>query len=1086
VEEERSRTTGFLAITWASWLAMFASGACLLGRQEKQRNYAYSKLSNSEANLSYFFDVTAGFFIVTDSTGKILKLNRNLLARLEYSAEELHGKHISILLPQEQGAASHGVISAMLEGQLDFCTIPMVAKSGKRVAVETSAVEGKWDGSRAMFIASRDITDLLRSEEKFAKAFECSPALMAISTIEDGKYLNVNQRFVDVLGYSYHEILGKTAKQIGLLQETSERENLFPGLKESGASTPVEVSVRTKSGDIRTGILTAQIVRVQGSEHLLSSFSDITDRKRAEEEAARKTALLNSMIAGMEEGVVFADKTGRIVEVNDFFCRLLRRKRSELLGRPIGEFHAGELMFKIQDHIDRYKNDTASPPITVQRAVGKLEVLLRTQPIFCDGSYDGVLLNVIDVTELVRSRQELEEINRQFEEAIDRANQLAVQAGVANMAKSEFLANMSHEIRTPMNGVIGMSGLLLDTSLTPEQRRYASIVRSSGESLLSLINDILDFSKIEARKLELETLDFDIREALEQASEMLAVRAQEKGLELTSLVAADIPAVLRGDPGRLRQIIVNLAGNSIKFTSKGEVKIRVSLESETEEAATLLFKVSDTGIGIPRDKINALFAPFVQVDSTTTRKYGGTGLGLAISKQLAGLMGGKIGVDSEVDKGSTFWFTAVFGKKAVKKATGNRILPDFESIRILLADDNASSREVLITVLKSMNCRCDEASSATAALARVKKAANEGDPYRVVVLDLDMPGMPVEELAEHIHEDELLCDAKLISLTCLAKQNDTARLEIAGFNGNLGKPLRESQLIEEMEIVLGLKLRAAKSVTKWGSGGSDADLNKSLVRILIAEDNPTNQEVALSILRKLGYRADAVGNGAEAIRALQQIPYDLVLMDCQMPELDGYEATRRIRKPSTGVLNPHVPIIAMTAHAMQGDDKKCLENGMDDYLPKPVQPNSLAARLGFWLTAKRGARNEAGPAEEETTQRREVDPSAVFDEDAMLERLMGDVELAGKIIPAFLQDAPTQLRQLREFLEHQDMAGARCQSHALKGASATIAANAMSSIAFRMERASEAGQMTEVEALMPQLEEAFGHLQTAVQQSGWV
>ncbi len=969
VEAGKKRAAAHFGVVWFAGLAMFSGAAILIGMQEKQRNQAYSKLKNSENNLSHFFNATTGFFAVTDPSGRILKVNKSLADRMGYTDDELVGLHLSLLLPSEQQKATMEVVSALLQGQIPFCTIPMVAKDGRRIAVETSAVAGDWDGHPAMFIASRDITE----------------------------------------------------------------------------------------------------------------------RKRAEEEVLRKTAKLNSMIAGMEEGVVFADSAGVIVEVNEFFCRLLGKSRPEILGRRLEDFHSQQLMQSLQQHLERFRQQPGAAPFTIQRALGETEVLFRVQPIYCEGAYDGILLNVIDVTPLVRSRQELEEINRQVEDAIDRANKLAVQAGVANMAKSEFLANMSHEIRTPMNGVIGMAGLLLDTNLSPEQRRYASIVRSSGESLLALINDILDFSKIEARKLELETLDFDIRATLEEASEMLAVRAQEKGLELNCIIGIDIPAVLRGDPGRLRQIVVNLAGNAIKFTSQGEVTIRVNLESETDESATLRFRVTDTGIGIPRNRINALFAPFVQVDGTTTRKYGGTGLGLAISKQLAGLMGGKIGVESEEQKGSTFWFTAVFGKKTVKKASGNRILPDFSGARVLIADDSSTGREVIVTLLSSMGCRCDEAASAGATLARVKKAAREGAPYRAAILDVDMPGMPIEELTQTILDDDSLSQTRLISLTSLGKQADPAWLENAGFHGNLGKPLRESQLIEELEMALGIKKRAVKTATKWGASTSEAEVNKSLVRILIAEDNPTNQEVALSILKKLGYRADAVGNGAEAVRALQQIPYDVVLMDCQMPELDGYEATRRIRKPATGVRNPQVPIIAMTAHAMQGDDKKCLEAGMDDYLPKPVQPNSLAARLGFWLTAKKvssGASIQVAAARPDSNSD-ESDSIAVFDEDAMLERLMGDTDLAAKIIPAFLEDVPSQIHQIKEFLELEDSAGVRCQSHALKGASATIAANAMSAIAYQMEQASEAGQMILISELMPRLEEAFGHLEMAVKESGW-
>ncbi|MDD1750051.1 MAG: ATP-binding protein, partial [Methanothrix sp.] len=448
-----------------------------------------------------------------------------------------------------------------------------------------------------------------------------------------------------------------------------------------------------------------------------------------------------------------------------------------------------------------------------------------------DTSFIGLTVFLFDITDRKRMEEELKQTNRDLKIAIEQSNELAKQARQANAAKSEFLANMSHEIRTPLNGVIGMTGLLRDMDLDAEQHEYAEIAYISGEMLLSLINDILDFSKIEARKMELETLDFDLRSMLKDTADLLALGIREKDLELVWLVEPEVPSFLHGDPGRLRQILVNLGGNAVKFTVKGKIVICVSLESENERNATLRFSVSDTGIGIPANRLELLFSPFTQLDGSTTRKYGGTGLGLAISKQLARLMGGEIGVESEVGKGSTFWFTAVFGKQPARPESADEGLAEVDG---------------------------------------------EGAIDRFATV----PDIP-------------------------------------------------------------------KSF-------------KRKIRILVAEDNPVNQKVTQAMLRKMGLRGDVVANGQEAVNALQIIPYDLVLMDCQMPEMDGFEATRCIHKQGSKVLNPCIPIIAMTASTMRGDRDKCILAGMNDFIAKPVQQRELAEMLARWLTITIGRQQQFG------------------------------------------------------------------------------------------------------------------------------
>ncbi len=1023
---------------------------------------------------------------------------------------------------------------------------------------------------------------------------------MVFSRDVQGRILHCNQAFADFLGREVSQLVGRVVPE------------LFAGTWDAaqsheGAET-FELKLRDSQGRDRQLLACMTSLRDrQGRETGLAGVAtDITDQKSIETQHNRQYAKLQAMIAGQDEGVAICDADNCIAEVNDTFAHLVDLPREQLLGKPIDELSLGLDAGQIARILRNFAQNPGSNPISYQRRLGQAEVILRIQPVYLEQGYEGVVLIAVEVTELVRARQEAERISNELagrakelefarratlnmvedletrEKALRESNEfqrklletaataiLTTDAGgiitsvndafckttgleraeaigkdisllgqsycsvrtgessgikyanrqcvieardgreltvlksgdriydfngrwvgniesfvdvtelvaarqmaeQASQAKSEFLAKVSHEIRTPMNGVLGMTQLVLETQVDAEQREYLELVRDAGESLLQVINDILDYSKIEAGKLVLESIPFSLRDTLSFALRSLGLRASAKDLELIARVGLEIPDQLVGDPGRLRQILVNLVGNAIKFTPAGQILVEVQQVRREADELELHFSVADTGMGIAPEKMARIFEAFEQADGSTTREFGGTGLGLSISAQLSELMQGRIWAESEVQKGSTFHFSVRLGVVSRQPRRLAQVEPEaLRGRQVLIVDDNPATRAVLREQLESWHLEVLESPAGAEALELLNRMRRGPQSPPVVLLDAGLKNADGFEVARTLRDDRKAEEPIVMMLTSAGQRGDAQRCHELGICAYLTKPVDDKDLLEAILVVLGQKQAEQPEdlITRHRLRE-----NRKVLSVLLAEDNPVNQKLAVRLLEKWGHTVRTAGDGLEALEMLEQSGADLVLMDVEMPRLNGLEAVKQIRRQEEET-GGHLPVIAMTAHAMKGDRDRCLSAGMDDYISKPIDADALATALVRWGESEMLEEKEDMTRESCDTQ------NEVFDRAGALAIADGSDELLAEIIDLFLETYESILARIRGSLAAGNPEQLAESAHEMKGVLANLAAEKARTQALVLEEAGKAGRcqeaVLEVEKLEDDLRELVGTL----------
>ncbi len=1059
----------FYALCTLGALLVGAGGYLLCFRRVKMRARALNLLvaertrawQESERFAHSTLDALSAHIAILDQRGTIIAVNEawRKFARANSATDQEVSEGVNYLTVADaargtsasDGAAFAAGIRAVLADETEHFSAEYACNS---------STEKRWfignvtrfssAGPVRIVVAHENITErkqieetLRASEIQYRLLFEDNPHPMWVYDLDTLAFLTVNDAAIRHYGYSRGEFLSMTIKDIrspedvpALLEDV--------GQARTGLTSPGIWRHRKKDATFIDVEITAQTLSLPNEHAQLVLAFDVTERQRAEAERDRVFSLSYDML-----GILGFD--GYFKRLNPAWERALGFTDDELLDRPFGELVHPE--------------DRAACLASIKQLMeGQVSLDLEFRCRCRDGSYKWLLSSSTPFA----SEGQFYVVNKditarkQGEEQLLKAKEAAE---AANRAKSEFLANMSHEIRTPMNGVIGMTELTLDTELTGEQREYVGLIKTSSDSLLTVISDILDFSRIEAGKLSLDPVAFDPRDCIEETMKTLALRAQQKELELACHWGSDVPEAVTGDPARLRQILANLVGNAIKFTKQGEVVVDVSTETQSDEQVSLHFTVRDTGIGISEDKQARIFEAFTQADGSTTRQYGGTGLGLTISAKLVRLMGGRIWVESAVGWGSTFHFTAQFGaqRDPVEKPVLSA-LTKLAGWPVLVVDDNRTNRRILAGMLTNWALKPVAVESGPAALLALEQASEAKAPFALALLDCHMPEMDGFMLAAEIQRRSGLAGLPLIMLTSAGETRDCEQRRGLGISACLTKPVKQSELLHAILLTFSQSALASARPAP-AARSTPLEVGRSL-RILLAEDNVVNQRLAIRLLEKRGHHVVVANNGREAVRMLEEGGFDLVLMDIQMPEMSGLEATAYMRERERAS-GEHLPIVALTAYAMKGDRERCLDAGMDAYLSKPIQPAEL-----FRVIA------ELSSAAKETTNHQPLRafPLAVFDLAKAL-ALMGDEpELLSELAAQFASECPQRVTEIRQAIERGESEQVEHVAHELKGAASTFAAQATADAALRLEQLGRSGNLAEGEAAYAVLEAAVKRL----------
>lgn len=1066
-------TLNCLALPIAIWLV--AETVDRVDAQRMQARESTLQLQQLNVQIKDLYEHAPCGYHCLDENGVILSMNQTELDWLGYTSEELtRSKFTDLLMPESRQLFEITMSRLKSTGTNHDIELMLHAKDGNAIVVLHSSSVTKDPASRHPMVRSIifDITEKKRAQEEIERlaAIVASSEDAIIGKTLDGTITSWNAAAERIYGYSHDEIVGKNVRL--LFPPGTIHDELVDVARRLTAGELIQhyhsVRLRKDGTPVDVSMTISPIRAADGTIIGASTIArDITGQRESQE---RFRALLESV----PDSIIISDESGTISVINKQAELTFGYRREELLGQKIEILLPSELRVQHAAHRASYFADPnlrvmgPGRDLTAVRKDGSLfPVEIALSPLKVAGRM-MVISSVRDGTERKRIENELtslaaalqehgnqlENLNRELQIARDHALD-------ASRLKSLFLANMSHEIRTPMNGVLGMAELLIRTGLNETQLRYATTIKESGAALLQVINDVLDISKIEVGKLELQLEDFDPVKLVEGAAELLAPQALKKQLVISAYIDPEIPSSLYGDHGRLRQILINLIGNAIKFSAQGAITVRASVEEHDSQSVKVKFSVADRGMGMSEEQVSRLFQPFVQIDPSMTRSYESSGLGLSISKKIVDLMHGEMGVQSEVGQGSTFWFSVPlnYGTKA---GIIRRVSIDLHNARVLVVDDEDTTRDIIHDYVVSWGMRNGAARNAKEALELLRAAAKT-DPYSVAIIDLMMPETDGLELAKLIREDEELRNTRLILVTAFDKSGISDVALSQGFQGYLTKPIRQSQLFDCLGTVLHepaaawfQNTRARTAVNESGPVAKRDEL------LLVVEDHPINQEVALLLLNDLGFHAHIAKNGFEALELIHQHPYAAVFMDCQMPQLNGLEATRRVREEEEAT-GKHLCIIAMTAHAIEGSREQCHAAGMDDFISKPIDPQKLETLLNKWLPLETARHSGACTAQ--------IHNGLPIDLDLLEERF--GKEKSQRLCRMFLEDAAKELQTIRLSLEKRNRRKLIQSAHGLRGDCAAVCAAEMASLCEQLEVAAKTKHWTRTDEIAKALERSY-------------